>query len=61
MFYVYTRLFAFSIIAPPLDENGNEVPVDISQGLDGGISLMPIPFKVRFLERSDALLQRKQQ
>ncbi|KAI9309013.1 cytochrome P450 [Cunninghamella echinulata] len=60
MFYVYTRLFAFSIIAPPLDENGNEVPVDISQGLDGGISLMPIPFKVRFLERSDALLQRKQ-
>ncbi|KAI9302529.1 cytochrome P450 [Cunninghamella echinulata] len=55
MFYILTRMFAHTTIAPPLDKNGNEVPVNI-EGEVGGLIANPLPFEVRFLPRADALL-----
>ncbi|CAO3645439.1 unnamed protein product [Cunninghamella blakesleeana] len=58
LFYEYSRLFAYSIIAPALDEHGNEIPVDIEHGVDGGLSLIPPSFKIRILKRSDPVIKR---
>ncbi|CAO3639618.1 unnamed protein product [Cunninghamella echinulata] len=55
MFYILTRMFAYSTIAPPLDKNGNEMPVNID-GAVNGLVVHPLPFEVRFLPRTDALL-----
>ncbi|KAI9305951.1 hypothetical protein BJ944DRAFT_239198 [Cunninghamella echinulata] len=55
MFYILTRMFAHATIAPPLDKNGNEVPVNID-GAVNGLVVHPLPFEVRFLPRTDVLL-----
>jgi predicted benzoate:H+ symporter BenE len=57
MFLVCTRLFAQAVIVPPLDKNGNEVPIDLFAAMNAGIVLQPEHYKARFIPRPDSLLK----
>ncbi|CAO3623133.1 unnamed protein product [Cunninghamella echinulata] len=56
MFHNVTRLAAYTTIAPPLDKNGNEVPIDMTNVADGGLVTNPKPFELRFIPRTDVKL-----
>ncbi|KAI8334343.1 cytochrome P450 [Chlamydoabsidia padenii] len=55
MFHVCTRLFAKCIIAPPLDKNGKEVPIDLFAAKNAGLVMQPQPYQVRFIPRPDSI------
>ncbi|KAI7864006.1 cytochrome P450 [Spinellus fusiger] len=57
MFYAYTTLWANCTIVPALDSKGNPVYEKIDTFIDGGVAIMPAPYKVRFIERPDRLLK----
>ncbi|KAI8342909.1 cytochrome P450 [Chlamydoabsidia padenii] len=57
LFYTCTRIFAHCVVASPLDANGDEVPIDLYAGQQGGLVYMPAPHQVRFLPRPDSSLE----
>ncbi|KAI7867226.1 cytochrome P450 [Spinellus fusiger] len=56
LFLTYTTLWARCTIEPALDSNGKPMYADIESFVDGGLVIMPKPYKVRFVERTDKLL-----
>ncbi|KAI7861250.1 cytochrome P450 [Spinellus fusiger] len=56
LFLTYTTLWARCTIEPALDSNGKPVYADIKSLINGGAVIMPKPYKVRFVERTDKLL-----
>ncbi|KAI8334328.1 cytochrome P450 [Chlamydoabsidia padenii] len=57
MFLISSTLFANAMIAPPLDKNGKETPVDLDAAINAGAVLRPAPFQVRFIPRPDSPLK----
>ncbi|KAI8100206.1 cytochrome P450 [Halteromyces radiatus] len=57
MFHIFVRIFANASIAPPLDVDGKEVPIDMDTVLDTGLLIMPQPYQVRFIPRVDSPLR----
>lgn len=57
MFHVFARLFAKSVIAPPLGADGKERPIDIHAAQNAGIVTLPAPYQVRFIPRTDSPLK----
>ncbi|KAI8100208.1 cytochrome P450 [Halteromyces radiatus] len=57
MFHIFVRIFANASIAPPLDGDGKEVPIDMDAALDAGLVTLPQPYQVRFIPRVDSPLK----
>ncbi|KAL0075873.1 hypothetical protein J3Q64DRAFT_1773125 [Phycomyces blakesleeanus] len=55
MFYNMTRIFHRCNMEPPLDVDGKPIIVDIDAFIDHGITSSPVPYKMRFVPRSEAL------
>ncbi|KAL0089929.1 cytochrome P450 [Phycomyces blakesleeanus] len=55
MFYNLTRIFHRCNMEPPLDVDGNPIIVNIDKFVDHGITSSPVPYKMRFIPRSEAL------
>ncbi|KAI7865738.1 cytochrome P450 [Spinellus fusiger] len=56
IFQTYINVWARSTVEPALDSNGDPVYGDIEGFIDGGIAIIPKPYKVRFVERPDRLI-----
>ncbi|KAI8334327.1 cytochrome P450 [Chlamydoabsidia padenii] len=57
VFLVATRLLTIAMIAPPLDKNGKEIPVDLDAIVNAGAVLAPAPYQLRFVSRTDSPLK----
>ncbi|SAL99656.1 hypothetical protein [Absidia glauca] len=57
MFNACTKIFAHCVVAPPLDADGKESPVDMNASYQSGIVLLPYPHQLRFLPRTDSPLE----
>lgn len=56
LFNSITRVMARCTIEPDVDPQGNLVYPDLDDFKDGGATLLPAPFKVRFVERKDRII-----
>ncbi|KAI8100202.1 cytochrome P450 [Halteromyces radiatus] len=57
MFHIFIRIFANASIAPPLGDDGKEVPINNEVALDTGIVSLPHPYQVRFIPRIEFPLE----
>lgn len=51
MFYTITKLISRCIIKPELSSTGEELYPDLQCGINTGISITPVPFKIRLIKR----------
>ncbi|KAI7885068.1 cytochrome P450 [Lichtheimia hyalospora FSU 10163] len=56
MFNVLVRIFARCTIEPALDAQGKPILPDLDAPRDGGITVLPPHYRVRFIPRPDALI-----
>ncbi|KAI8333092.1 cytochrome P450 [Chlamydoabsidia padenii] len=57
MYYILVRIFGRCVIAPPLDSNGIEIPIDLDAARNSGVVISPAPFEMRFLPRNNSPLK----
>lgn len=56
MFNVLVRIFARCTLEPALDDQGKPMLPDLDAARDGGITVLPPEYRVRFVPRADALI-----
>lgn len=56
MFNILVRVFAKCRIEPHLDDQGNPVYPNLDGARNGGLVVLPLDYKVRFVEREDRLI-----
>ena len=56
MFNVLVRIFARCTIEPAQDAQGKPILPDLDAPRDGGITVLPPHYRVRFVPRPDALI-----
>ncbi|KAI8075990.1 cytochrome P450 [Halteromyces radiatus] len=57
MFHIFVRILANSTIAAPLNDDGKEVAVDMDITVNIGPLILPQPYQVRFIPRTDSPLK----
>ncbi|KAI7864178.1 cytochrome P450 [Spinellus fusiger] len=56
LFYIYVNLWSRCTVEPMLDSNNNPIYADCTTSISYGLTLRPIPYELRFVERPDKLL-----